>query len=53
VTEADSAGLAMLVDWLAWARGAGRSLELVGTPQRLRALAAISEVDDLLLERAR
>jgi phospholipid transport system transporter-binding protein len=48
VTEADSAGLALLVDWHAWARRRGRSLRCAQLPERVRALAAISEVEDLL-----
>ncbi|MCP5472677.1 MAG: STAS domain-containing protein [Steroidobacteraceae bacterium] len=48
VTAADSAGLAVLVDWLAWARRAGRSLRLHDIPTKLLDLARISELDALL-----
>ena len=48
VNPADSAGLAVLLDWLAVARGTGRSLRYVNLPQDLEALARISEVQELL-----
>jgi len=48
VTRADSAGLALLIDWLAWARGAGRQLKFTHVPPTLAALARISDVEDLL-----
>jgi phospholipid transport system transporter-binding protein len=48
VTVADSAGLAVLLDWLAVARAQRRSLRLVRLPEGLAALARISDVDQLL-----
>lgn len=48
VNPADSAGLAVLLDWLAVARDAGRSLRYANLPQELKALARISEVEELL-----
>jgi phospholipid transport system transporter-binding protein len=48
VNSADSAGLAVLLDWLAGARGTGRNLRYVKLPQDLTALARISEVEELL-----
>jgi phospholipid transport system transporter-binding protein len=48
VTRADSAGLAVLLDWLAWARRKSRVLNLEGLPESLLAIARISEVDGLL-----
>ncbi len=48
VTTADSAGLAVLLDWLAVAKGQGRSLRLLHLPEGLGALARISEVEELL-----
>lgn len=48
VTRADSAGLALLVDWLAWARAAGRQLHYANLPKDLLALARLSELDSLL-----
>jgi phospholipid transport system transporter-binding protein len=48
VTAADSAGLAVLLDWLAGARQLGRALRYAQLPQGLSALAQISEVEELL-----
>jgi phospholipid transport system transporter-binding protein len=48
VERTDSAGLALLVDWLARARAAGISLHYEAMPAKLRGLAGISEVDALL-----
>jgi phospholipid transport system transporter-binding protein len=48
VTRADSAGLAVLLDWLAWGRRRSRPLSLQGLPASLIAIARISEVDGLL-----
>lgn len=44
----DSAGLAVMLDWLAAAKRAGRSLRFLGLPQELAALARISDVEQLL-----
>ncbi len=48
VTAADSAGLAVLLEWLAGASVAGHSLKFVGVPETLRAIARISEVETLI-----
>ena len=48
VTRADSAGLAVLLDWLAWGRRKSRAVNLEGLPASLIAIARISEVDELL-----
>jgi len=48
VTASDSAGLAVLIDWLAAARAAGRTLRFTHVPQGLSALGRISEVSELL-----
>jgi len=44
----DSAGLAVLLDWLAEARKAARHLRFEGLPEDLLRLARISAVDELL-----
>lgn len=49
VTRADSAGLAVLLDWLAWGRRKSRAVSLTNLPESLVAIARISEVDELLL----
>jgi phospholipid transport system transporter-binding protein len=48
VTRADSAGLAVLLDWLAWGRRKSRAVNLENLPDSLIAIARISEVDGLL-----
>ena len=48
VTRSDSAGLAVLLDWLAWARRRSKTLRLENLPASLVAIARISEVDELL-----
>jgi phospholipid transport system transporter-binding protein len=48
VTRADSAGLAVLLDWLAWGRRKARAITLENLPDSLVAIARISEVDGLL-----
>jgi phospholipid transport system transporter-binding protein len=51
VTQADSAGLALLVDWLAAARAGGVALRFEGVSPALRALARVSDVEDLVAPR--
>ena len=48
VTRADSAGLAVLLDWLAWGRRKSRTVKFENLPDSLVAIARISEVDGLL-----
>jgi phospholipid transport system transporter-binding protein len=48
VTRSDSAGLAVLLDWLAWGRHKGRTVSLENLPESLLAIARISEVEGLL-----
>jgi phospholipid transport system transporter-binding protein len=48
VTEADSAGLALVIEWLRAARANGRRLSFSGVPDKLHALAKISEVEGFL-----
>lgn len=50
VTSSDSAGLALLIEWLRMTRAVGRKIHFDNVPQQIMALARISEVDDLLLE---
>ena len=49
VSRADSGALALLVDWLAWARRAHRVLKYTAPPAALLALARLSDVEELLL----
>ena len=48
VSASDSAGLAVLIDWLRTAKQAGVRLRYSQLPPGLTALASISEVEDLL-----
>jgi phospholipid transport system transporter-binding protein len=48
----DSAGLALLIDWLAVARACGRTLRLSRPPETLLALARLSEVETLIMGEA-
>jgi phospholipid transport system transporter-binding protein len=49
VTAADSAGLALLVDWLAWAQERQVTLAFTSLPPALIALAGLSDVLPLLV----
>jgi phospholipid transport system transporter-binding protein len=48
ISSSDSAGLAVLLQWLGAARNAGRHLRYANLPPGLVALAEISEVTQLL-----
>ena len=50
VTHADSAGLAVLLDWLAAAKRGGRRITYRYLPNSLRSLAAISDLEKLLTQ---
>lgn len=48
VSTADSAGIALLVDWLACARGAGKRLRYTSPPAVVVDIARVSGVDKIL-----
>jgi phospholipid transport system transporter-binding protein len=48
VSEGDSAGLALLLEWLRMTRQANQQIGYANVPAQINALARISEVDDLL-----
>jgi len=50
VTGGDSAGLALLIEWLSVAKEAQRSLRYENMPPQLRQLARLSEVEELLID---
>jgi phospholipid transport system transporter-binding protein len=52
VGVADSAGLALLLEWLHLSRQGGAQLRYAHVPEGLRALARIAEVEDLLADPA-
>jgi phospholipid transport system transporter-binding protein len=49
VARVDSASLALLIDWLAWARAVGRAMRFTALPAAMLALARLSDVEALLL----
>jgi phospholipid transport system transporter-binding protein len=49
LTHVDSAGLAVLLEWLAMAARRSRPIGWINLPESLRQLAAISEVQDWLV----
>jgi phospholipid transport system transporter-binding protein len=48
VGESDSAGLALLIEWLRQARQSGKEIHFANVPAQIEALARISEVEDLI-----
>lgn len=48
VRSGDSAGLAVLIEWLATARRRGAELRYTGMPAQLRVIARISALEELL-----
>ena len=48
VEKTDSAGLALLLEWVAQAQRSGSSIRFENIPDRLRAIAQTAEVEDLL-----
>lgn len=48
VTASDSAGLAVLLDWLALAKRHGRAIRFTELPAPIRAVADLSDVESLL-----
>jgi phospholipid transport system transporter-binding protein len=50
VTEADSAGLAVLVEWLATARSRGTTIRYEAIPAQILAVARISDLESLLTD---
>ncbi len=49
VTAGDSAGLALMLEWISVARAAKRSLRYENMPPQLQQLARLSEVEELLV----
>jgi phospholipid transport system transporter-binding protein len=49
VTAGDSAGLAVLVEWLSAARARGATLSYAAVPPQILAVARISDLEDLLV----
>jgi phospholipid transport system transporter-binding protein len=47
VTGSDSSGLALLIEWLSYAKNARRSLRYENMPAQLHQLASLSDVEEL------
>lgn len=48
VEKADSAGLALLLEWITWANHTVREIRFADMPERILAIAKTTEVDHLL-----
>lgn len=48
VTDTDSAGLALLLEWITWANHTVREITFTGVPEIINAIARTTEVDNLL-----
>jgi phospholipid transport system transporter-binding protein len=48
ITSSDSAGMTVLLDWLAIAKRSGRSLHFASLPTQVQAIARISDALELL-----
>ncbi len=48
ITRADSAGLALLLEWVNWAKYYVREISFQDMPEQVIAIARICEVEDLL-----
>ncbi len=48
VSLSDSAGLALLLEWVTWANHTVREIRFTGMPDRVLAIAKTTEVDGLL-----
>ena len=52
VSQADSAGLAVVIEWRRWAHKHGRHLKFENLPAQITAIARLSEVSELLADAA-
>ena len=48
IEKADSAGLALLLEWTTWAIQTVREIRFISMPERVLAIAKVTEVDNLL-----
>jgi len=48
VTESDSAGLALLLEWITWANHTVREIRFTAMPAIIESIAKVTEVDHLL-----
>lgn len=48
VTDSDSAGLALLLEWVTWANHSVREISFTRVPEKIQAIAKTTEVEPLL-----
>ena len=48
ITDSDSAGLALLLEWVTWANHSVREIRFSGMPEKILAIARTTEVEQLL-----
>lgn len=48
ITDTDSAGLALLLEWITWANHTVREIRFLEMPEKIDAIARTTEVDNLL-----
>ena len=48
VSRADSAGLALLVEWVRWARSRGQQIRYRGVPEQMSKIIRVSGLDNVL-----
>lgn len=48
ITMSDSAGLALLLEWVTWANHSVREIRFTGMPEKILAIARTTEVEGLL-----
>jgi len=48
ITDSDSAGLALLLEWVTWANHSVREIRFTGMPEKILAIAKTTEVEPLL-----
>jgi phospholipid transport system transporter-binding protein len=48
ITKTDSAGLALMLEWITWANHTVREISFIGTPALIESIAKVTEVDHLL-----
>jgi phospholipid transport system transporter-binding protein len=49
VTKIDSAGLALLLEWLRWGQAERRAVTFTALPEKLLAIARLSGVEEMLV----
>ncbi len=48
VDDTDSAGLALMLEWITWANHTVREIRFLNTPEMITAIARVTEVEGLL-----